>query len=256
MIFNLVNDLSMTVVHSSSHSFSKYTNMLHELIELLNHFQHHTRCTFSYCQRKIKETDELTCCFHFSWSEQSLSEVSCKMNSHHHVYLLAWNDALLNSYNITMIMRWMININFSSCMNQTTMMNYLIKYCFKIEKKSELFKSLLQFIMLRISERVFLLSLVTKLMNKLIVERDWFAQEMCHHILQRDLWNFSQVMQNLDLWSIKKQKCALNFQNDYITMFKTFLKHYCEQSAHQKHLILLIAAWKYTWINKTQDFRS
>ena len=37
-------------------------------------------------------------------------------------------------------------------------------------------------------------------------------------------------------------------------MFKIFLKHYCKLFTHQKHLILLIAAWKYTWINKTQDF--
>ncbi len=105
IIFNFINDLSATAVHSSNRSFSERTNMLHELIELLNHFQRHTRCTSSYCQWKIKETDELTCHFHFSWSEQSLSEVSCKMNSHHHVYFLAWNDALLNSYNVTMIMR-------------------------------------------------------------------------------------------------------------------------------------------------------
>lgn len=139
----------------------------------------------------------------------------------------------------------MINMNFSSCMNQTTVMHYLIKYCFKIEKKFELFKNLLQFIMLRISEKTLLLSFVIKLMNKLIVERDWSAQEMCHHILQRDLKNFSQVIQNLNLWSIEKQRCALNLQNDYIMMFKTFLKHYCKWSAHQKHLTLLIAAWKY-----------
>jgi len=79
---------------------------------------------------------------------------------------------------------------------------------------------------------------------------------MYHHLLQRDLWNFSRVMQNLDIWSIKKQWCALNFQNDNVTVFKIFLKHYYKQSAHQKHLILLIAAWKYMWINKTQNFRS
>ena len=53
-----------------------------------------------------------------------------------------------------------------------TVMHYLIKYCFKIEKKSELFKNLLQFIMLKVFEKAFLLSLTTKLMNKLIVERD------------------------------------------------------------------------------------
>ncbi len=175
MIFNLVDDLSAIAVHLSSRSFSECTNMLRELIELLNYFQRHTRCTSSYCQRKIKETDKLTCCFHFSWSEWSLSEVSCKMNSHYYVYFLAWNDALLNSYNVTMIMRWMINMNFSSCINQMTVMHYLIKYCFKIEKKSELFKNLLQFIMLKVFEKAFLLSLTTKLMNKLIVERDWSA---------------------------------------------------------------------------------
>ncbi len=204
MIFNLVDELSAIAVHLSSHSFSKCTNMLRKLIELLNHFQHHTRCTLSYCQRKIRETDELTCCFHFSWSEQSLLEVSCKMNSNHYVYLFAWNDALLNSYNITMTMKWMINMNLSLCTNQTTVMHYLIKYCFKIKKKSESFKSLLQFIMLRISDKTFLLSFIIKLMNKLIVEWNWSAQEMYHHLLQQDLRNFSQVVQNLNLQSIEK----------------------------------------------------
>ena len=254
MIFNLVDELSVTAVHLSSHSFSKHTNMLRELIELLNRFQHHTCCTLSYCQHKIRETDELTCYFHFSWSKQSLLEVFCKMNSNHHVYLLAWNDALLNSHNITIIIRWMINMNLSLCINQTTVMHYLIKYCFKIKKKSESFKSLLQFIMLKVSDRTFLLFLTIKLINKLIVKRNWFAQEMYHYFLQQNLRNFLQIMQNLDLRSIKKQWHALNFQNNNVTMFKIFLKHYYERFAHQKHLILLIAAQEYTWINKTQNF--
>ncbi len=117
MIFNFINDLSVIAVHSSSRSFSERTNMLHKLIKLLNHFQHYTHCTSSYCQHKIRETDELTCCFHFFWSEQSLLKVFCKMNLNHHVYLFTQNDALLNSYNIMMIMKWMINMNFSSCIN-------------------------------------------------------------------------------------------------------------------------------------------
>ncbi len=83
-------------------------------------------------------------------------------------------------------------------------MHYLIKYCFKIKKKSESFKSFLSFIMLKVSERAFLLSLATNLMNKLIIEQDWSAQEMCYHILQQNLWNFSWIMQNLDLQLIKK----------------------------------------------------
>ncbi len=111
----------------------------------------------------------------------------------------------INNYNVTMIMKWMTNMNLSLCMNQTTMMHYLIKYCFKIKKKSEAFKSLLQFVMLKVSDRTFLLFLAIKLMNKSIVERNWSAQEMCHHLLQRNLWNFSWVVQNLDLRSIKKQ---------------------------------------------------
>ncbi len=175
MIFNLVDELLMIVVHLSSHSFSKHTNTLCELIELLNCFQHHTHCTSSYCQHKIRETDELTCCFHFFWLKQSLLEVFYKMNSNHQVYLFAWNDALLNNYNIIMIMKWMINTNLSFCMNQTIVMHYLIKYCFKIKKKSESFKSFFQFIMLKISDKVFLLFLTIKLMNKLIVKWNWSA---------------------------------------------------------------------------------
>ncbi len=135
-------------------------------------------------------------------------------------------------------------------------MHYLIKYCFKIKKKFKLFKSLFQFIMLKVSDRTFLLFLAIKLIFKFIVKRNWSAQEMYHYLLQRNLWNFLWIMQNLDLWSIKKQRRALNLQNDYITMFKIFLKHYCKKSAHQKHLTLLIAAQKYMWINKTQDFCS
>ncbi len=79
---------------------------------------------------------------------------------------------------------------------------------------------------------------------------------MYHHFLQQNLQNFLQVMQNLDLWLIEKQRGALNLQNDSITVFKIFLKHYCKRFAHQKHLTLLIAAQKYMWINKTQNFRS
>jgi len=126
---------------------SKEENTFRELTELLNRFQRHTRCTPSYCQRKIRGTDELTCHFHFPRSERRLPEVSCEVNSNHRFYLPVRNDALLNSYNATVIMGWMANTDISPCTDQTAVVHYLAKYCSKAEKKSEPFKSLLQSVM-------------------------------------------------------------------------------------------------------------
>ncbi len=253
--FNLAGELPAAAVHPSSRPFSERTNTLRELTELLNRFQRHTRCTPSYCQRKIRGTDELTCRFHFPRSERPLPEVSCEVNSNHRVYLPARNDALLNSYNATVTMGWMANTDLSPCTDQTAVVHYLAKYCSKAEKKSEPFKSLLQSVMLRVSDRAPLLSLAIKLMNKLIAERDWSAQEVCHHLLQLDLRSSSRAVQDLDLRPIENQRRALDLQNGHATVSKTFLEHYCERPAHQEHLTLLAAAREYTWINKTQDFR-
>jgi hypothetical protein len=62
-------------------------------------------------------------------------------------------------------------------------LNYIAKCCTKEEKKTVTYADLVKEVLPRLNCAKPLLSLVSKTMNKLIGERDWSAQEVCHLLL-------------------------------------------------------------------------
>jgi ATP-dependent DNA helicase PIF1 len=63
-------------------------------------------------------------------------------------------------------------------------LSYIGKYVSKPEKSSVSYTELQSQVLLYINDRAPLLSFVSKMLNKLIGERDWSAQEVCHILLQ------------------------------------------------------------------------
>jgi hypothetical protein len=66
-------------------------------------------------------------------------------------------------------------------------LNYIAKYCSKAETKSKSYKDLAREILPRLANRNPMVSFAAKLMNKLISERDWSAQEICHLLMNLPL---------------------------------------------------------------------
>jgi hypothetical protein len=78
------------------------------------------------------------------------------------------------------------NIDVFFCTNFKSILHYIAKYCFKVETKSFKLKIIVQSVFFHVSSKAFILSLVNRLMNKLIAKRNWNAQKICHHLLKKN----------------------------------------------------------------------
>ena len=80
-------------------------------------------------------------------------------------------------------MGWMANINIQLPMSLFAIMAYITKYISKLEVKFKSYKDLQGMILPYTNERVPLLLFVSKMLNRLIGERDWSAQKVSHILL-------------------------------------------------------------------------
>jgi hypothetical protein len=206
-IINSAEEISLASIHSCSKSFSHKNNTLRELTKLLNRVQRHTKCFTTYCLRKIKDsksakiedskseklkdskTLKLECRFHFSFSTREISAMINIVNSKWKLYDSSRNDSLLNIYNVIVFISWFANIDFISCIDQHAVLEYIAKYCSKTETKSLKLINVLREVLFQISFffKSSMLSLIIKMMNRLITELYWSAHKICHHLLKRDL---------------------------------------------------------------------
>lgn len=81
----------------------------------------------------------------------------------------------MNRYNRLITMAWMANTDVTPCTNTQAILNYIGKYASKEEKKTTTYTELVASILPHINANSPMLSLVSKMMNKLVGERDWSA---------------------------------------------------------------------------------
>jgi hypothetical protein len=81
-------------------------------------------------------------------------------------------------------MGWMANTDIQPPIGLHTVLSYIGKYVSKPEKSSASYTELQAQILLYINNRAFLLSFVSKMLNKLVREHDWSAQEVSYILLQ------------------------------------------------------------------------
>src|SRR6266480_3923106 len=77
-------------------------------------------------------------------------------------------------------------------------LSYIGKYVSKPEKSSLSYTELQSQVLPYINDRAPLLSFVSKMLNKLIGERDWSAQEVSHILLQLPVQKSSRMLVSLD----------------------------------------------------------
>jgi ATP-dependent DNA helicase PIF1 len=102
-------------------------------------------------------------------------------------FFLERNDGYLNKYNWLTTMAWQTNTDVSLCTSTAAVIEYIVKYAVKPETKSALYKEMATKIILFVNEKRPYQLMVTKLMNKLIGERDYSAQEVMHLLLNLEL---------------------------------------------------------------------
>ncbi|KAI0414208.1 hypothetical protein F5X98DRAFT_256505 [Xylaria grammica] len=104
----------------------------------------------------------------------------------------------LNPYNPAPSLGWLANTDISPCCDYAAAINYMVKYCSKAETITKSCRELIQETLPRISDRRPLPSLVMKMMNKLMSERDMSSQEIMHFLFNLPLQQSWRATQSVD----------------------------------------------------------
>lgn len=247
---NPAGGLPPASVHPCSKPIHLRANDVRGLAELLNRVERHTKCTRAYCLRQVKGSKTQRCRFHFPRPLQDSPTVSNALNPKWLTYNPARNDPLMGNYNPAYIMGWLANVDISPCTDQRAVLGYIAKYCTKSETSSQSYKDLLKalFDTVSSSSENPLLSLVSKIMNKLISERDWSAQEVCHHLLDRNLKACTRGFTNIDVRPLDMQSRVMSkLTSESTVLSKTFLEKYCARQTDQAHWTLIHVARYCEW---------
>jgi len=239
------------------------------LSQIINKCQRH-KCSETYCLRvnkkKAKEAKEKglpepppECRFLFP---HEACDKACMMKRPGKAwwsFLPRRNDQFLNQYNPVSILAWLANTDFSPCTSLQAVINYAAKYASKIETKSESFSTLTKQILPRVASGKPMLSFVTKLLNKLIGERDVSAQEVCHILLGLPLQEDSRVVRSVDCRPLEKQSRALRLSEDELFETSNSYQKYLERGSSKQEFATLtyhqfLALWNFSK-NSPEDWR-
>ena len=200
-------------VNPASLPFSERNNTLRDLTKCLNCFQRHQHCSPSYCLKKKKRTNFFHCRFHFPWKHRSEAVINRKKNLLHWKFFPSRNDTLLNNYILLLTLAWKANIDISLCTNSHAVLQYIPKYSSKSEKKSQTYHDMFVAVATYTSSHNPILSSATKMMNVLLVERDWPAQEVMHYLLGLPLVESIHIVIPINIRLLEQQNLFLEIQN-------------------------------------------
>ncbi|KAF6834321.1 mitochondrial dna helicase [Colletotrichum plurivorum] len=168
------------------------------LSSVVNRVQRHKHN--AYCQRKKKGTDVVACRFHFPHPERLVPDVTKDFNPNHWIFVGRRNDEMLNHFSPALSVGWLANTDISPCTSAYAyaVVQYVAKYCSKAEVKTQTYKELARSIVLKVKANQPAVSFAAKLRNKIIAERDWGAQEVCHILLSEPLAECSRTVVSVD----------------------------------------------------------
>jgi ATP-dependent DNA helicase PIF1 len=202
------------------------------LSQLINRVQRHI-CTDTYCLRINKHTKVRECRFYFPDDPvpRDYPEIKKHPERSWLQYYPPRNDAWVNKYNRALSMSWQANTDISPCTSMTAVIEYVVKYAAKYEKKSTSYMQMATNILPYVNENQPFQSLVTKLMNKLVGERDYSAQEVCHMLLDLPLYHSSRDVITVDLRPDSKQPHFVQLEQDGTRRKKSRMEHYLSRSS-------------------------
>ncbi len=123
----------------------------------------------------------------------------------------------------------------------------------KPEKSSVSYRELQAQVLPYVNDRVPLLSFASKILNKLIGERDWSAQEVCHILLQLPVQDSSRMVVSLDCRPQKEQQDLIILESGSVTAGRSVLQRYCDRLADAPGSRALPTLSLYEWL-RTWDW--
>jgi ATP-dependent DNA helicase PIF1 len=122
--------------------------------------------------KKNERTDEILYRFNYPFIFYTESAVGILFNRKYLRFFPIRNNTRLNNYNRLFTVSWLVNTDIIFYTGLRAVIEYISKYCIKIEKKSETYRQIIKVFLSKLNIITPLLSFVKKIMNKLIGERD------------------------------------------------------------------------------------
>ncbi|KAJ2966261.1 hypothetical protein NQ176_g10232 [Zarea fungicola] len=215
------------------------------LSQIVNRCQRH-RCNTTYCLRVRRRTGDLAndmegaaadieaanvvdpqreCRFNFPRALRELAAVIRKEGKSYYVFEAARNDSLMNHFNPAIVLGWLANIDISPCTSLQAVITYDAKYCSKSEKKTEPYCKLADQVLPHTAHHQPLLSFSSRLMNKLIAERDYSAQEICHLLLNIPLQEGTRMVVYVDCRPLEQHGRSYRVDDDVSEAVGSYQKY-------------------------------
>ncbi|KAJ3454624.1 hypothetical protein MRS44_013224 [Fusarium solani] len=223
------------------------------LSQIVNRCQRH-KCNTTYCLRVRKRTGDLArdmegaaadieaanvanpereCRFDFPRALRELAAVIRKEGMSYYVFEAARNDSLMNHFNPAIILGWLANIDISPCTSLQAVITYAAKYCSKSEKKTEPYCKLADQVLPHTAHLQPLLSFSSRLMNKLIAERDYSAQEISHLLLNIPLQEGTRMVVTVDCRPLERQARSYRVDGDVNEAIGSYRKYLERKDQHE-----------------------
>ncbi|EFY90645.1 ATP-dependent DNA helicase PIF1 [Metarhizium acridum CQMa 102] len=220
------------------------------LSQIVNRCQRH-KCNTTYCLRVRKITGDLArdmegaaadieaanaanpewkCRFDFPRALRELAAVIGKEGKSYYVFEAARNDNLMNHFNPAIILGWLANIDISPFTSLQAVITYAAKYCSKSEKKTEPYCKLADQILPHTAHLQPLLSFSSRLMNKLIAERDYSAQEISHLLLNIPLQEGTRMVVSVDCRPLEQHARSYRVDEDVNETVGSYRRYLLERN--------------------------
>ena len=202
-------------------------NTADQFAAFLNRLQMHSACRASYCLRVPKGSDQPpTCRFFYLRPLFQHAVVTKEINHKSWLFSPARNQGALNQCAPVITMGWMANTDIQPPTSLHAVLSYVGKYVSKPEKSSASYTELQSQVLPYVNDRAPLLSFVSKMLNKLIGERDWSAQEVSHILLQLPVQKSSRMLATLDCRPEEVQRDLIVLESGEVTAQRSALRRY------------------------------
>jgi hypothetical protein len=223
------------------------------LSQIVNRCQRH-KCNTTYCLRVRKRSGDIArdmegaaadieaanaanpereCRFDFPRALRELAAVIRKEGRSYYVFEAARNDSLMNHFNPAIVLGWLANIDISPCTSLQAVITYAAKYCSKSEKKTEPYCKLADQVLPHTAHLQPLLSFSSRLMNKLIAERDYSAQEISHLLLNIPLQEGTRTVVTVDCRPLEQLARSYRVDEDINETVGSYRKYLERNDQHE-----------------------
>jgi hypothetical protein len=191
VIYNELSPMSRTL-----HEMENTGSFLNVIINLVQNHRHSP----DYCLTIVsKETGETLCRFNMPREDTPSPYIVIPKGKAFWKFMPCSNDGMLNPYNRLVTLSWLANTDVQPCTGAKAVIEYVGKYAAKPEKQSSSYKELAAKVLPFVNANRPFESFVSKVMNTLVGDRDWSAQEVCYLLLDLPLKHNTRRVINVNL---------------------------------------------------------